>query len=330
MSQKLVSFCFLFCIILNGGENYVRGQPSQPISAGAPQDELVHFGDVIDVDVVGGFEFDWRGTLNSEGFLGGFDAYGDPVYALCRSEKQIADEVARAYSKILRSPRVEVRIIDRSNRALVRLDGAVKTPSRFRLRRKAELRELLVLAGGLTDAASGGIVIFRPANLSCRRPDGASDGKSASQDNGLQTLNIKISDLLSGKSDASPEVLSGDIITVTRSSPIYVIGAVNNPRPVYSPSEITLSRAVAMAGGLAKQADGGKVTIFRRAGNDSTVINADLDKIKITKTGDEILRPFDIIDVAAKGGGKRKYSPVAAPGSNIDGFRAELPLRVVD
>ncbi len=327
MRHHLVILCFLLCFV----PNFLSGQAPVPADTIVVQESLVHFGDVIDVDIVGGFEFDWRGTLNPEGFLEGLDAYGETIYGLCRSEAQIAEDVAKAYSKILRSPKVEVRIIDRSNRALVRLDGAVRTPSRFRLRRNAGLRELLVLAGGLTDAASGGITIFRPSNLSCRQPDSSSDKKSPGlQDNGSQTLNIKISDLLSGKAEASPAILSGDIITVTRSSPIYVIGAVNNPRLVYTPSEITVSRAVAMAGGLAKGADGGKVTIFRRTGNESTVITADLDKIKITKSGDEILKPFDIIDVAAKGMGSRKYPPVAAPGSNNNGIRPELPLRVVE
>ncbi len=327
MRQHFVILCFLLCFIINAAAGFLHGQTAQAVNPNVTQ-ELVHFGDIIDVDIVGGFEFDWRGTLNPEGFLEGLDAYGETIYGLCRSETQIAEDVAKAYRKILRSPKVEVRIIDRSNRALVRLDGAVRTPSRFQLRRNIGLRELLVLAGGLTDAASGGIIIFRPSNLSCRPSDDKTS--AAPQDNGSQTLNIKISDLLGGKADASPDILSGDIITVTRASPIYVIGAVNNARLVYTPSQITVSRAVAMAGGVSKQADGGKVTIFRRTGNESTIINADLDKIRITKSGDEILQPFDIIDVAAKGASKRKYPPVAAPGSNNDGFRGELPLRVVD
>jgi len=31
--------------------------------------DRVHQGDIIDVDVVGSFEFDWRGGLNPEGFI---------------------------------------------------------------------------------------------------------------------------------------------------------------------------------------------------------------------------------------------------------------------
>ena len=52
--------------------------------------DLIHFGDLIDVDVVGSVEFDWRGTLNPEGFLNGPAFIEDPVFGLCRSEEAVA------------------------------------------------------------------------------------------------------------------------------------------------------------------------------------------------------------------------------------------------
>ena len=282
-------------------------------------DELVHFGDVLDVDFVGAFEYDWRGTITPDGNLDGLDSYGDPIRALCRNETQIAADISKAYSKILRDPKVVVRIIDRSNRAVARLDGAVRTPTRFKLQREVRLRELLVLAGGLTDDTSGEISIFRPRNLNCT---------VSPQDNGSQMIAIKINDLLIGKPEANIQILSGDIIDVVRATPVYVIGAVNSPRPVFSTGEITLSRAVASAGGLAKDADGGKVTIFRRVGAESKVEETDLTKIKRGELVDVVLKPFDIIDVAVKGSGKRKNPPVAI--STVKTERLELPLRVID
>jgi hypothetical protein len=196
------------------------------------------------------------------------------------------------------------------------------------------LRELLVRAGGLTDGASGEIVLFRPAGLSCSEPGEveASEGGAVSppKDNGSQTLNIKISELLSGKSESDPHILGGDVITVTRSAPFYVIGAVNNPRPIYSHTEMTLSRAVASAGGPSKDADLRNVSIFRREGTTTRIIDADLEKIKREESEDEVLRQFDIIDVASKGGGKRKYPPMAVSDENTDRSKTELPLRVID
>jgi protein involved in polysaccharide export with SLBB domain len=123
--------------------------------------------------------------------------------------------------------------------------------------------------------------------------------------------------------------LSGDIIEVEKAPVIYVIGAVNNPRPIFSRELLSVSRAIATAGGLAKEADGKKVTIIRREGVDIKNIDVDLAKIKRGESEDAILKPFDIIDVAAKGGGKRKYPPVEA---NVYGAndQSEPPLRVID
>lgn len=328
MKHYLFILCFLMCFPGVAYMQPVAGGTGQTAGAKTkePQieEDLVHFGDLIDVDVVGGFEFDWRGTLTPEGFLAGLDGFGEPVYGLCRTERAIADDVAKAYSKILRDPKIVVRILDRSNRAVVRLDGAVKTPTRFRLKRAVRLRELIVLAGGLTDAANGEITIYRPKFLSCSRPD---DG--APQGNGSQTVNIKISELLNGKAEADPAIFSGDMITIVPASPVYVIGAVNNPRPIYWRGEISVSRAIASAGGLAKDADGATVTIFRREGNETRVIEADLNKIKRGESEDELLKAFDILDVASKGG-KRKYPPAAVSTGDKDRARAELPMRIVD
>src|SRR6476661_8612901 len=77
---------------------------------------LVHLGDLIDVDVLGSFKYDWRGTLTPEGFLNGLDSLENRVFGLCRSEGDIAREIAKSYSKFLRDPQVVVKILDRSNR----------------------------------------------------------------------------------------------------------------------------------------------------------------------------------------------------------------------
>lgn len=295
----------------------------------APLPDRVHAGDVIDVDVVGGFEFDWRGTLSPEGKLV-LDGFSETVDGLCRTEAEIASDVKRVYSSLLRDPVITVRIIDRSNRPLARIDGAIKTPARFRILRPVHLRELIVRSGGLTDAASGEITLFRPAGLGCPEP-GPADNESADppKDNGSLMLNIKISDLLNGGDGSDPVILSGDVITITRTAPFYVIGAVNNPGPVYSHTEMTLSRAVASAGGPAKDADLGKVTIFRRDESGTKVIDIDLEKVKRDAAGDETLQQFDIIEVASKGGSKRKYPPVIVSDEAAD-RKTELPLRVID
>lgn len=297
------------------------------LSAGVPvnpqmTEDRVHFGDVIDLDLVGGFEYDWRGTLTGDGFLARLNKFDEQIFALCRTEREIAADAERIFGKTLRNPKVIVRIVDRSKRAVALIDGAVRSPSRFSLRRKAHLNEIIILAGGLTDASSGVVTIFRPANLRCYENGG--------RDNASHTLHIKIIELLSGKATANPQIFGGDLITVERATPIYVIGAVTNPTPIYAREQITVSRVVATAGGLTKNADGGRAIIFRRDGPDTRAIEIDLEKIRRGESVDEIMRSFDILDVAARGGVKRRFPPIAVTEENKGSRVTDLPLRVIE
>ena len=294
--------------------------------------DLVHLGDLVDIDVVGSFEYDWRGTLSPEGFLDGLDKVEDPVYALCRSEDELASDITKAYSKILRDPKVVVRVIDRSNRAVVFLDGAVKFPQRFQVRRPVRLNELLIVAGGITENASGEVTVFRPQDLSCapRPTDNSEKYVNVSHSSGPVTLNIKIPDLLSGDKNANPQILSGDIVTVAEALPVYVMGGVNVPKQVSARSRTTLSRAIAAAGGISKKGIEDSITIYRRENGETRIIQADLSKINTETAEDIVLKPFDIIEVGQKGAGKRKFPPVIDKGGFQTSKLVNLPLRIIE
>ena len=331
---------FLLCILLSQSSGFAQ-IPAQT-GESKTQEKLIHFGDLIDVDVVGSLEYDWRGTLNPEGFLDGIDFVEEPIYALCRSETEIATAVVAGYSKILREPKVVVTVLDRSNRALSVLQGAVKRTQRFQIKRPVYLNELLILSGGLTDKVSGEIQIFRPPSLSCetKKQDeisaDATNGENrdrfvkTSRSNGAQTFNIKITDLLSGNQEANPQILSGDIITVLEAEPIYVIGGVNTPKQIAVRSEITLSRAIAGAGGLTKDAVPGSITIFRREKLETKIIEADLTKIEAKQSEDIILKRFDIVEVGQKGREKRKSPPVLQMFNSEMVNSVNAPLRIID
>jgi protein involved in polysaccharide export with SLBB domain len=303
---------------------------------------LLHLGDLIDVDVIGSTEYDWRGTLNPEGFLNGINFVESPVYGLCRSEEEVADDVAKGYSKLLRDPKVAVRILDRSNRPLSVLYGAVKMPQRFQIKRPVLLNELIILSGGITDKASGEIQIYRAPSLNCLskviknsvQTDASAEVKerfvTASQDNGQQYINIKISDLLAGKKEANPQILSGDIVTILEAQPIYIIGGVANPKQIAINSKITLSRAIASAGGITKDGNEKKITIFRRGETEAKVIEADLEKIKSEQQEDIVLQAFDIVEVEQSGREKRKFPPLIRTDDANDKNPAKLPLKIVD
>ncbi len=304
---------------------------SGAVYAQSDQANLVHFGDLVEVDVIGSYEYDWRGSLTPEGYLDGLDTLENQIYALCQTEAALSAAVEKELSKTLRNPKVEVRILDRSNRAVAFLSGAVRSPKRFQIKRKVQLSELLVLSGGITDRSSGEISIFRPANLNCTEPKRSTEGEflKASQPGGAQTFNIKIPDILRGDPAANPEILSGDIVTVSEAMPVYIIGGVNSPQQISLRNQLTLSRAIASSGGLAKEGNS-IITIFRREGRETVSVKADLEKIAAGQDEDPILKPFDIVDVPQKGKPKRVRPPVIDRGMPIGSTLRALPLRIVD
>lgn len=289
--------------------------------------DLIHLGDLIEVDVIGSTEFDWRGELTPEGFLDGLDELPKPIFALCRSPEDVSKEIEVGYSRILRDPRVSVRIIDRSNRAVAVLDGAVRTPHRFRIQRRVSLVELLVSAGGLTDAAGGEIRIQRPRDLSCReRREATSDGESRPN-----VTIIKITDLLNGLPEANPIIVSGDIITVLEAYPIYVIGGVMRPGKIDSRSKVTLSRAISMSGGFSRSADKESIAIIRKEGGAGEILEVSLAKIENGEVDDPILKPFDIVDVREKG--KPPKRPISDPeqiSRRVGTGVSEYALKIID
>jgi protein involved in polysaccharide export with SLBB domain len=320
----------LLCTCISSS-SVLSQNPQNTSTDDVPDDaDLIHVGDLIEVDVLGSFEFDWRGGLNPEGFLEGMDKIESPVFALCRSESDIAADIEKQYSKILREPKINVRILDRSNRAVAYLDGAVRFPQRFQIKRTVRLNELVVLSGGITDKASGEITVFRPRSLNCRsnRSTGEEFVKT-SGGNGSESLTIKISDLIRGDKDANPEILSGDIVNIAEALPIYIIGGVNAPQQLSSRSQTILSRAVASAGGVSKEGDASKVTVFRRSAEGSLVMEFDLGKIRGKQVADPALKPYDIVEVAQKGKPKRRFPPVVAGIRRVDGL-AKLPLRIIE
>ncbi|HRH42360.1 MAG TPA: SLBB domain-containing protein [Pyrinomonadaceae bacterium] len=266
--------------------------------------------------------------------MDGVDFIDEPIFALCRNGEEVAKDLVKGFSKMLRNPQVEVRILDRSGRPISYLYGAVKTPKRFKLSREIKLNELIILSGGITEKASGEIQILRSSFLDCNERKTAQTEENQNikvkQEVGTKTLNIKISDLIQGKLESNPTILSGDIVTVLEANPIYVIGGVANPRQINSASKMTFTRAIASAGGFSKDADTKNIQIFRKENNEIKIIDVDLGKIESKEIDDILLEKFDIIDVGQRGREKRKIPPFVKNGDRPETRILQIPLRIIE
>lgn len=302
---------------------------------------LIHTGDLIDVDILGSTEYDWRGKVTPEGFISGLN-FIENIYARCQTVDSLGEKVSELYTKFLRDPKVVIKILDRSDRPKSTLLGAVKIQQNFQLKREIHLNELIIISGGLTDTANGEIQILRQKNTSCSVSQDQSVKQESDKINNkaefidvsqnqssLEILNIKVLDMLAGEQDANPQILYGDVITVKEAEPVYVIGGVNNPGKILFRPELTVSRSIAIAGGFTKKAKPEKVRIFRRENDETKIIEINLEQLGNEEKDELLLQPYDIVEVSGKGD-DRKYSPINEFTTEIETNYSKLPLRVID
>ncbi|MEJ7617662.1 MAG: SLBB domain-containing protein [Pyrinomonadaceae bacterium] len=142
-----------------------------------------------------------------------------------------------------------------------------------------------------------------------------------------------IADLKAGKRAANPIVLPGDVVIVREAATILITGGVIQPSQIALREDMSLLYAIAQAGGLRKDAQGGKVRIFRRITGklEPEVIKVNYNDIKNQKRPDIALKPYDVIDIP---------SSVATPSSILNmllgqgmgvatSVAAGLPLRMM-
>ncbi len=259
-------------------------------------------GDVVDVRVFGQPDLNALAEVDSEGNISSLPFLETPIRARCRSEKEVQKDIAAAYSKYLKNPQVSVRISERKSRQPATVFGAVRQATRIQMQRRVRLNELMAASGGFTERAAGTIQILHTEPVMCPAP--GEEAEAAAIDATKIPLQIvKISELRAGKSEANPMIRPGDYILVTEAEPIYVTGSVNAPQGVFMREQLTLGRALAMVGGVRKEAKLSDVRIYRQkpGSPDQETIRVDYAAIKKNKTPDVLLQAYDIIEVPEAG-----------------------------
>jgi polysaccharide export outer membrane protein len=137
----------------------------------------------------------------------------------------------------------------------------------------------------------------------------------------------KLSETLQGNPRANPFIEPGDIITLPEANEVYVVGNVFTPVTIALKEPITLSRAVAMAGGVRQDTKKDKVRIVRQDPGTSTSkeILVDLSAIEKKQAEDIALLPNDIVDVPISGGKSFIRSLLGSVAPSV----AQLPVRVI-
>ena len=241
------------------------------------------------------------------------------IQATCRTEGELAKEISTRYAKYYKNLQVDVFIKEFHSKQ-VAIIGAVNEQSRFELQRRVRLLELLTYAKGPSTKAGQTInIVHSTASSPCKQTDDT--------DTSAAFTSYKLSDVLQGDPKSNPYLEAGDIVTLPEADQVYVVGNVFMPLTISLKEPITLTRAIAMAGGLKQDTRKDKIRVLRQEPGSTTrkEITVDLSAIEKKSSEDLALAPNDIIDVPTSAGKSflRSLIQGVVPGVG------QLPVRVV-
>lgn len=188
-------------------------------------------------------------------------------------EKKIATLLKDGY---IRDPHVSIFIMEYKSKKVTVL-GELKKPGLVELRGNSTLLEVISNAGGITPNASDTLYIQR------KIIKGGSDKKE-------DVIVVDLKKLLEeGDVTANVPVKDGDSIYVPRASFVYVTGEVKHPGVYKVTKDLTVLKAITLAGGFTQKAWQGKVKIVRKSEEGEVTL-----KVKM----DDLVMPDDVLIVA--------------------------------
>ena len=216
------------------------------------------------------------------------------VHAAGLTVEQLQANLVIAYKKYFKDPQVTVQVNDFRSQP-VSVAGNVTNPGVVQLRGNRNLMEVIGQAGGLRADAGDSVLITR--NLS-QGPIPVS-GAYTDPTGKYSIAHIDIRSIMSGKDpEGNIQIKPHDVITVPRARMIYVLGNVGRPGGyVMTENEtMSLTQAIALAGGWDKMAALGSARILRADGGSTREqIPANVKKIMENKAPDLQMRPDDIL-----------------------------------
>ena len=252
-------------------------------------------GDVVDVRIYNRPQLSRDGVrVEGNGMIRMPLIEGD-IKAACLTEGELAKEISTRYARYYKNLQVDVFIKEYQSQQ-VAVIGAVNDQSRFKLQRRIRLLELLTFAKGPSTKAGQTInVVHSNESSPCKEAD---EGDSA------VFTSYKLSDVLQGDPKSNPYLEAGDIVTVPEADQVYVVGNVFMPLTIPLREPVTLTRAIAMAGGLKQDTRKDKIRVLRQEPGTPVrkEITVDLSAIEKKRSEDLALLPNDIIDVPTSAG----------------------------
>jgi polysaccharide biosynthesis/export protein len=318
----MVAFAVVLSAVVASGQTQDDNSPtSQSLERPESRPEDLYrigVGDVLDVRVYNRPQLSREvARVDNRGFIR-MPLIESEIEAGCRTEVELAHQIEELYLKYLKRPHVDV-FIKEYNSKPVAVIGAVSKPGQFQLQRRVTVLELISLAGGPTEHAGERIFVSHANDsFGCRQP-GESDPETEFTSYSFSSL------VRDGK--ANSYVFPGDVITIPEAEQVFVVGEVFKPAVIPLKDRITLSQAIAMAGGTLADAQKSRVRLLRQSPTSVEKVDLvfDLDSINKHQASDPVLQANDVVEVPTSKGKRmiRGLLSAVAPGFST------IPLRVV-
>ena len=241
------------------------------------------------------------------------------IQAACKSEGELAKEISTRYLRYYRNAQVDVFVKEFHARE-VALIGAVNSQGRYQMQRRIRLLELLTFAKGPSEKAGQTINIIRGP-----RTDLCTNNSDPADDAG-GFISLRLNDTLRGEEKANPYMEAGDIVTIPEAEQVYVVGNVYTPKALPLREPISLSRAIAMAGGPLRDSKTDRIHIVRQQPNgQKSEMYVNLSAIAHKRAEDVMLQANDIVEVPESTGKSVIRSLLGAVAPSV----AQLPVRVI-
>lgn len=214
-------------------------------------------------------------------------------------EREIRDLLTEKY---FQDPNVSVFIKEYRNQR-ISIVGAVEKPGVYEVSGQKTVLDLLAISGGLKEDAGQLLFLIRSPKPEEGAPKKVEEKISVEET--VRTFIINLEELLiKGDLSQNLALLHGDVINVPVSGRIYVGGQVKAPGgfPMKG-KKITVSQAIALAGGLTEKAAGSETKILRyqEANAGKEIITVDAYAIQKGKGEDLQMKENDIMIVPTSG-----------------------------
>ena len=213
--------------------------------------------------------------------------------------EQLEEELTTRFKKFIQEPQISVTVTEFRSQP-VSVFGAVTKPGIVQLRGRQTLYEVLSAAGGPRDTAGPILTVTRHR----QRGEIPLPGANLDSTGQFSSIELNVQEILEGKNPAANiEMRPNDIISVSEASSnmIYVVGDVNRAGAftLGGQRNVSVLRAVSLAGGLGRTAKPEKARIVREVSGEPkhTEIPVNIQQILAGKAKDVDLGPDDVLVV---------------------------------